>query len=124
MGKIKVFLKKALEKKGLKLFGVIPYVALLSTFTVAQVTETLDSEVISGKENLHRRILNTLVGAMTPHEALTYFKEGSLIITPGDREDIILASLLKIFAIQVHKEFVLILQMLDQLLSKYILCQY
>jgi BioD-like phosphotransacetylase family protein len=93
MGKIKVFLKKGLEKKGLKLFGVIPYVHLLSTFTVAQVAKSLNSEVISGKNILHRRILNTLVGAMTPHKALAYISEGSLVITPGDREDIILTSL-------------------------------
>ncbi|HIE43906.1 MAG TPA: hypothetical protein EYP78_03805 [Candidatus Omnitrophica bacterium] len=93
MGKIKVFLKKGLEKKGMKLFGVIPYVHLLSTFTVSQVAESLSAQVVSGEENLERRVLNTLVGAMTPHEALTYFSEGSLIITPGDREDVILASL-------------------------------
>ena len=93
MGEIKVFLKKGLEKKGLKLFGVIPYVPLLSTYTVAQVAESLSSEVISGQDNLHRRIFNILVGAMTPYKAITYFSEGSLVITPGDREDMILASL-------------------------------
>lgn len=91
--KIKGFLKKGLEQKGLKLFGVIPYTPLLSTYTVAQVAESLNPEIISGRENLNRRILNIVVGAMTPHEALAYFSEGSLIVTSGDREDIILASL-------------------------------
>lgn len=93
IGKINVFLRKGLERKGIKLFGVIPYVPLLSTYTVTQVAESLDSKIISGKENFQRRIFNIVVGAMTPHEALTYFSEGSLVITPGDREDIILASL-------------------------------
>lgn len=93
MAKISNFLKNGLKRKGLELFGVIPYVHLLSTFTVKQIVESLEAEVVSGKDNLQRRVLNTLVGAMTPHEALTYFSEGSLIITPGDREDIILASL-------------------------------
>ena len=93
MDKIKTFLKKGLEKKGLKLFGVIPYMPLLSTFTVGQVAKSLGAEIIAGNEKLHRRILNTVIGAMTPHEALKYFSEGSLIITPGDREDIILAAL-------------------------------
>ena len=32
-----------------------------------------------------------LVGAMAPHDALSYFSDKSLIITPGDREDMILA---------------------------------
>ncbi len=93
MEKIKGFLKKGLEKKGIKLFGVMPYTPLLSTYTVAQVAESLNPEIISGKENINRRIKNIVVGAMTPHEALPYFLEGSLIITSGDREDIILASL-------------------------------
>lgn len=93
MKEIKAFLKKGLERKGLKLFGTIPYIPLLSSFTVGQVAKTLKAEIISGKDKLHRRVLNTVIGAMTPHEALTYFDEGSLVITPGDREDIILASL-------------------------------
>ncbi|MCM8830303.1 MAG: DRTGG domain-containing protein, partial [Candidatus Omnitrophica bacterium] len=32
-------------------------------------------------------------GAMTPRHALDHFKPSSLLITPGDREDIILAAL-------------------------------
>ena len=34
-----------------------------------------------------------LVGAMSTHQALDYFSPGSLIITPSDREDIILAAI-------------------------------
>ncbi len=32
------------------------------------------------------------VGAMGAHNALSFFKPGVLLITPGDREDIILAA--------------------------------
>lgn len=34
-----------------------------------------------------------LIGAMPPHEALGYFGRGTLLITPGSREDLILAAM-------------------------------
>ncbi len=42
---------------------------------------------------LETSVKHNLVGAMSAHQALDYFKPGSLIITPGDREDIILAGI-------------------------------
>ena len=30
---------------------------------------------------------------MTPHHALHYFKKGSLVITPGDRDDLVLTAI-------------------------------
>jgi hypothetical protein len=34
-----------------------------------------------------------VIGAMAPHEALNYFSQDALLITPGTREDIILAAM-------------------------------
>jgi len=39
------------------------------------------------------RIKNIVIGAMTARHALDYFKPSSLLVTPGDREDLILAAL-------------------------------
>ena len=94
MEKVKKVLGKALAEQGLREFGVVPYVKILSSPTLAQIAEALEGEIISDKE-INRRVDNIVVGAMAPHHALSYFLPGSLIITPGDREDIILATMAK-----------------------------
>ena len=38
-------------------------------------------------------VLNIFIGAMEPHDALDYIEDKSLVITPGDREDIILTAI-------------------------------
>jgi BioD-like phosphotransacetylase family protein len=58
--------------------------------------EEIDGELVN--DSLESQTLNTLVehyvvGAMSTHQAMDYFKPGSVIITPSDREDIILAAL-------------------------------
>ena len=35
---------------------------------------------------------DVVVGAMGAHNAMQFFKRGVLLITPGDREDIVLAA--------------------------------
>ena len=89
--KVNRIVRIGLEKKGLKVLGVIPYKKLLSAPTISQVLEELDFGLLSGEEYLERNVGKILVGAMGPHDALKYFSDKSLIITPGDREDMILA---------------------------------
>ncbi|MFH1245348.1 MAG: DRTGG domain-containing protein [Candidatus Omnitrophota bacterium] len=90
--KINRLVRLGLGKKGLKVLGVIPYQEILSEPTVRQIREELDFRLLSGRDSaLERRVENILVGAMAPHNALNYFSDKSLIITPGDREDIILS---------------------------------
>lgn len=83
--------RMGLKKKGLKVLGVIPYKELLSEPTVGQVLEELNFKLLSRAEGLETNVDKILVGAMAPHDALSYFSDKSLIITPGDREDLILA---------------------------------
>ncbi len=77
------------EKIGAELLGVIPDEPSLRTFRFLQVSEFLDGEMIASPENATRVVHSVRVGAMTPHRAIPYFTSGTLIITPGDREDII-----------------------------------
>ncbi|MCS7179940.1 MAG: DRTGG domain-containing protein [bacterium] len=55
--------------------------------------DAVDGKIITGWNKMKEKIKNVVVGAMTPRHALDYFKPDSLLITPGDREDIILAAL-------------------------------
>jgi BioD-like phosphotransacetylase family protein len=89
--RIKRIVCRGLERKGLQVLGVIPYKELLSAPTVEQVREELNFKVLTGEGNLDTAVDKILVGAMSPHDALRYFADKSLIITPGDREDMILA---------------------------------
>ncbi|MFH1752820.1 MAG: AAA family ATPase [Candidatus Omnitrophota bacterium] len=90
--KIKEIVQRGFERKGLDVLGVMPYRKMLSNPTVRDVLEVTDGRVLCGKEILGTVIDTTLVGAMEPHEALQYMKDGSLVITPGDRGDIVLAA--------------------------------
>ena len=90
--KIKRILKKGLENKGIKLLGVIPVDPILSAPTVEQIRELLGLELLCGETNIHRRIKNTIVAAMEPHNMIHYLKEGALVLTSGDRVDNILVA--------------------------------
>lgn len=90
--KIKDLTGRALKNMGLKLLGVVPQQEILSAPTMAQIKDQLNGELING-DYLYENIFDVVVGAMTANHALNYFKKGTLLITPGDRQDIILASL-------------------------------
>ena len=92
MEDLKVYLKKGLKKRGLDLLGVIPHTKLLETCTISQIKESLDLELIAGEEFLGKKVNNIVVGAMLPHNALKYIHHNSLLVTSGDREDLILAA--------------------------------
>ena len=89
--KVNKIVRLGLKRKGIKVLGVIPYHKILSKPTIRQICEEENFEFLCGKENLDNNVDKILVGAMEPHNALNYFTNNSLIITPGDREDIMLA---------------------------------
>lgn len=86
---------RGLKTLGLDLLGVIPYEPILTTLTPRLLMDELKNlELITEKgNNLERTISSVLVGAMKPHQALNYFEGGELLVTGGDREDILIAVL-------------------------------
>lgn len=91
--KINKLVRLGLKKKGLETFGVIPYHPSLSKPTIRQVLDETEVRVLSGERYLNNIIDKVVVGAMEPKDAVKYIEHRSLIITPGDREDIILAAI-------------------------------
>lgn len=72
---------------------VVPKVKLLANPTVREVSTLLDSKVLFGEQFLDNTISNYSTGAMQLRNYLTHLKENGLVITPGDRADIILGAL-------------------------------
>lgn len=88
--KIERVVRQGLANKGIKLLGVIPMDPLLSTPTVEQVKNALNLKLLCGDQGTSRRVKHTIVGAMEPHNMIHYLKEGTLVLTSGDRVDNIL----------------------------------
>ncbi len=86
------FARKGFKRKGLELLGVIPHQDMLSCPTVDSIREDLNAELLSSPDRLNALVEDVVVGAMGAQNAMNYFKRGVLLITPGDREDIILAA--------------------------------
>ena len=86
------FARRGLRRQGLDLLGVIPHQPILSSPTVDLIQEELKAELLSSPERLNSLVDDVVVGAMGAQNAMSYFKRGVLLITPGDREDIILAA--------------------------------
>ena len=72
----------------------VPRVKNLSHPTIKEIVDSLDGEVLFGKEYLNNQTGSFGVGAMQLHNYLTHLlSDNSLVITPGDRSDIILGAL-------------------------------
>jgi len=84
-----------LERKGVKVFGVIPEVRGLSALTVGELITLLGAEVLTHYQRTEALVENLTVGAMTAEAALSRFRRSSnkAVITGGDRTDIQLAAL-------------------------------
>ncbi len=71
----------------------LPENKTLNNPTMDDVRRYLDAEVLIGELGAMNQVDNYVVAAMQISNFLDYIKEGSLVITPGDRSDIIISSL-------------------------------
>lgn len=72
---------------------VIPDDKRLGNPSIKDVVKWLDGEVLYGSDKLATPIEDYVIAAMHIDNFLKYITEGSLVITPGDRSDIVLSSL-------------------------------
>lgn len=89
---IRDFASRGLKRKGLELLGVIPHQPILSRPTMDLIREELQSEALNNSAQYNNLVDTVVVGAMGVQNAVRHFKCGSLLIVPGDREDILLAA--------------------------------
>lgn len=82
--------RKHFKKHALDVIGVIPFLPILSSVSMRDIAKTIDGEVIV-EGDMRRHAQKVIVAAMRPTNALAYLEENTLVITPGDRDDILLA---------------------------------
>jgi len=70
---------------------IIPEVASLGRPTMHDVYKWLGGDIISGEEFLDVQVDDYLVAAMQVNNFLEYVSKNCLVVTPGDRSDILLA---------------------------------
>lgn len=86
----------AIEKTGVRVLGVIPYQSDLTYFSVYYLADRLFAKVITGEGGLKKVVKNIVIGAWSANIFLQnplFKKENKLVITGGDRTDMILAAL-------------------------------
>lgn len=90
---IKDRLERVVARDGL-LTAVIPTDDKLARPTVGEIAAELDATVLFGEERLGNLAEQFLIVAMQVENYLPYLRDGVLLITPGDRGDVILSALL------------------------------
>ncbi len=103
MDRVREFAGKGLKRRGLKLLGVIPHQAMLESPTMDLILEETSADILNDSGGMHRRVETIVVAAMEVNHAMTYFREGALIITPSDREDIIRAQASRLGESGIHQ---------------------
>ena len=71
----------------------IPLINQLEKPTVQEIVDECDAKVLVGKRHLNNQTGSFAVGAMQLRNFIKRIEENSLVITPGDRADIILSSI-------------------------------
>ena len=86
------FARRGLSRLGIELLGALPADPVLSQPTLGQVAKAVKGEFINARASSRRLARRVLIGDMGTGHLLTQFTPGTLVITPGDREDVILAA--------------------------------
>ncbi|RYG05232.1 MAG: phosphate acetyltransferase [Chitinophagaceae bacterium] len=82
-----------MQLPGELLIAVVPWEKSLQSPTMLEICTTLNAKIIFGEHLLTNQVDHFVTGAMMLPSFLDYIKDNCLIVTPGDRGDIILGAL-------------------------------
>ncbi|MBW1740985.1 MAG: phosphotransacetylase family protein [Deltaproteobacteria bacterium] len=84
-----------LERKGIPVFGSLPYDAVLGSVMIADIVEALAGDVLCCRNKLDGLIEHFLIGGMQVDRALEYIRKArnNAVIVGGDRADVQLAAI-------------------------------
>ncbi|HSD07148.1 phosphate acetyltransferase [Flavobacterium sp.] len=75
------------------LVNSIPLISSLNNPTMQEIVDVLNAKILFGEEYLNNQTGSYSIGAMQLCNYLLHLKENGLVITPGDRADLILGAL-------------------------------
>ena len=81
------------QLKNGSILAVIPKDPSLKSPTIKEIQENLGARLLFGEEQLSNQADHYIMGAMQVHNFLNYLRENVLIVTPGDRSDILISAL-------------------------------
>lgn len=87
--RIAKLVKSGLVQKGLEVFGVLPYQKILDIPTMREIQEELKIDALFKGGSMDAPVENVLIGAMNVKDAMQFLQKNSLMIIPGDRNDMI-----------------------------------
>ena len=89
---IREYASRGLAQLGLPLLGVLPMQPKLTQSNLSQIVEEIDGHWMHRPEPLlSERISRVIIGAMSDRSIVDYLKPGTLVIAPGDRDDLLFA---------------------------------
>ena len=80
----------------------IPNEESLGSPTVAEIAKMVGAKVLYGEEQLNRNVLNYTIAAMQIRHFFDQIEHGSLVITSGDRADVIVACLAAVSSMSIE----------------------
>lgn len=75
------------------LITTIPMHVELSNPTMEEIRQSLEAKILFGENLLTNRVDHSIVGAMQLHNFLNRLQNNTLVVTPGDRGDLIIGAL-------------------------------
>ncbi len=84
--------RAALEAEGIRPIAIVPCNADLMSPRVKDIGDALRAQFLYTGDAVTRRVRDVAICAMTVPNAMKAMKPGTLVLTPGDRSDILLAA--------------------------------
>jgi BioD-like phosphotransacetylase family protein len=85
-----------IKNQGIEVLGVVPFHKELPYFSLNYLADRLFAKIIAAEHHLHRTVKNIFIGAMSADSALKnplFQEECKIVITSGDRDDMIIAAM-------------------------------
>ncbi len=95
------YMTKALARQNIPILGAIPYDPFLSIPTMGDFEQLFKTQLLSGVEHRWRHFQHIGLVASTVEIYRTVIITNQLVITPADREDIILATLTRFWDMKI-----------------------
>jgi len=92
MERISDIARRGFERLGIELLGALPLDEILPQPTLRQVCNHIHAEFLHLESRGRDRVADVLIGAMSPANLFQGVQPGTLLVVPGDRDDVVLAA--------------------------------